>query len=160
MKDATATSGPARELLWRLVRPAALLVTIVSGVLVAGVWIPPDFGSPDWEFGTIHGFLDGLPLFLVGLGLLAAAALAEGRQATSSVIGVTFVVIAIAVVLAGLLMAINLPLAWRASSANPGLHAAVKKGMAKAAVQVGVMSLGCLLMAVKCLRRDRVAARS
>lgn len=139
--------------LWPLVNPASWLIAIVGVVLVVGVWIPANFGEPDWEFGTVNSFLDGLPLALIGLGLLAAGALAEGRRAVAVGVGLTLVAVAVGATLAGLLLAIDLPLAWRAAGSNALLLTALKKALAKGAIQVVVIPIVSMVIALKCLRR-------
>jgi len=48
---------------------------------LALLWYPLQFGSADWEFGTISAYLNGMPLGTLGLALLAAGAIgADGDE--------------------------------------------------------------------------------
>lgn len=154
MPQSSEVEGQSDLLLWQLVEPGAWLSAIVGLILVTGVLIPADFGNPDWEFGAINSFLDGMPLVLIGLGLLAATAAARGRRVRAIGVGLVFVALAVAVVLAGLLLAIDLPLAWRAGANNAILQTALKKSLAKAGIQVVVTPVVAIVLAWKCLRRS------
>jgi len=58
---------------WLVLGWIGLVFLTVGGVDFALTWIPPNFGSPEWEFGTVTQSFNGLPILLLGLGLLTVA---------------------------------------------------------------------------------------
>jgi hypothetical protein len=140
--------GAAERLWWQLVAPAGAALGLTSLVLIIGVWFPPAFGTPDWEFGSASGFLDGLPVALIGIALVIAGAMATGRRWLAVSAATLTIVLGLVVVLCALLIAINLPLALRAAP-DPVVKIALRKALAKSAVQSIVLSGACLLVALK-----------
>ena len=59
---------------WLVLGWIGLVFLVVGGSDFALVWFPLNFGNPEWEFGTVTQSFNGLPILLLGLGLLTAAA--------------------------------------------------------------------------------------
>jgi hypothetical protein len=114
--DKTRTNAPparARGVVAPLV--AFGLTLVVIGLLDLGfAWIPAQFGNGEWEFGTISRTFDNLALLTVGAGLLLGAALYRGSPTLLRVLGTIFGLLALALLGAAAIYALNLPLAFRA----------------------------------------------
>jgi hypothetical protein len=59
---------------WAALGWIGLVFLIVGGTDFVLAWFPTDFGSPEWEFATVTQSFNGLPIVLLGLGLLVIAA--------------------------------------------------------------------------------------
>ena len=77
-KSGAALQDSSRS--WSVLGWIGLTFLVVGGMDFALVWFPPDLGNPEWEFGTVTQSFNGLPILLLGLGLLAVAALQTGRR--------------------------------------------------------------------------------
>ena len=64
---------------WLVLGWIGLAFLIVGGADFALTWFPPQFGNPEWEFGTVTQSFNGLPILLLGLAFLTAAASQAGR---------------------------------------------------------------------------------
>jgi hypothetical protein len=65
---------------WAVLGWIGLAFLVVGGSDFALVWFPLNFGNPEWEFGTVTQSFNGLPILLLGLGLLVAGADQVGRR--------------------------------------------------------------------------------
>lgn len=65
---------------WLVLGWIGLAFLMVGGADFALTWFPPQFGNPEWEFGTVTQSFNGLPILLLGLGLLTVAAESTGRR--------------------------------------------------------------------------------
>lgn len=136
-------------------RAAALLGLMLAGAgLVVSVMelLPASLMDPNWEIGAISAFLDSLPLPAIGLGLLVGAGVALGRRVQVWVAGVTFVVLALLIIIGAMLYATDIPLAFQVVS-GPEFLSALKKAMAKTAVQVVVYPVAFIWAAISAFRR-------
>lgn len=65
---------------WPLLGWIGLAFLLVGGADFSLVWFPTSFGNREWEFGTVTQSFNGLPILLLGIGLLVAASEQEGRR--------------------------------------------------------------------------------
>jgi hypothetical protein len=65
---------------WAMLGWIGIAFLVVGGADFVLTWIPPDFGNREWEFGTVTASFNGLPILLLGLGLLIAASQQMGRR--------------------------------------------------------------------------------
>ncbi len=139
-----ATNADGR--IWRLLGWVGWMLVVVGGVDSLLTWLPLSLGQPEWEFGTVTASLNGLPLPVLGLVLVLVANLMAGRTLMVRVVAVMMLVLAVMVLVAGLLYALNVPLALRAVS-DPLARQGVLKAMVKTAVQVVAYPTGLIAAA-------------
>jgi hypothetical protein len=132
---------------WRLLGWTGWLFVVVGGVDSLLTWLPLSLGQPEWEFGTVTASLNGLPLPVLGLVLVLGASLVAGRVVMARVVAVLMVILALCVLAAGLLYALNVPLALRAVT-DPVARQGVLKAMTKTIVQVVAYPTGLITLAV------------
>jgi hypothetical protein len=126
---------------WTLFRILGLLF-LLSGLLELGsVWLPPNVGNPEWEFGTVSTFLDGLPILILGLGMVLAAALSRGARWTARLASLGFLLLSLLILFGAVLYATNLPTAFRAMR-DPAQLTILKRALSKASVQSAVYIVG------------------
>ena len=131
-----ASPAPARAIAGHaLSDDAARAIGVVgAALLLIGwadltlLWLPPDFGRPDWEFGTVSAHFDGMPLGTVGIALLAIPAFSSARAWPGRVIGAWCALVAVACLGALVVFALDVPIALRtAGIPRPVLLEAVAK---------------------------------
>ena len=148
------TSQPAAA--WRLLGILGAVFVLVGGIDTLLIWYPLSFGTPEWEFGSITASLDGLPVPTMGLVLLMASALHSGSVRLAKIVAVLMLILAVVILLAAVLYAINIPLALRAvQNAGPVATQGMKKSIIKAAVQVLSYPAGYVLMAMRTFKLSR-----
>ena len=151
------TSQPAAA--WRALGVLGVVFVLVGGIDTLLIWYPPSFGTPEWEFGSITASLDGLPVPTMGLVLLLASALHGGNVRLAKVLAVVLTILAVVILLAAVLYAINVPLGLRAvQNAGPVATQGMKKSIIKAAVQMLVYPAGYILVAVRTFKLSRSSA--
>lgn len=116
-------------------------------------WFPLGIGNAEWEFGTVTGMLNGLPLPTVGLVLVLISARERGRVWVARVVGTVFAALAVAIILAGILYALDVPLALRAVQ-NPLAKTGLIKAIIKAMGLVVVYTVVFFWIAVGTWRRS------
>lgn len=62
---------------WRVLGWIGLVFLVVGGMDFVLVWSPTNFASREWQFGSVTQSFNGLPILLLGIGLLTVA----GEQA-------------------------------------------------------------------------------
>ncbi len=127
---APITSEPV--LLWAVVAWTGLAIAIVGWFDLALLWYPLQFGSAEWEFGTISGHLNGMPLGTVGLALLAAGAMGRGWRRTNRLLSLVCLLILLGLLAISLIYLLDVPIALRAAA--PQIKPVLKKAMLKAGV--------------------------
>lgn len=120
---------------WALLGWVGLTFLVVGGADFALTWYPMDFGNREWEFGTVTASFNGLPILVLGLGLLLTSSLLTERRwlvvvATAGALGLLLWVL----VGAGL-WAASVPLALSATPTE------VAVGLQKALVKTSVQSV-------------------
>jgi hypothetical protein len=155
-RTARPTRIPVPELGWELLGWIGLAFVLIGGVDLLLTWYPPAFGSPEWEFGTVASTLNALPLPSLGLMLIMAAGVAQGRVwmargASVAMIVLVFVLIAIAV-----LFITVVPLALQ-SVPNPLARTGILKVIAKSSVLLVIYPALFTWVALLGFRRTRAA---
>lgn len=78
-KTSLRTPDPGQA--WSILGGAGAMLALVGWTDVALLWVPPNFGNVEWEFATLSGMFDALPLATLGLvGMAAGAAARDGRR--------------------------------------------------------------------------------
>jgi hypothetical protein len=124
-------ADPSRA--WGVLGWVGLTFLLVGGTDFALVWVPTAFGNREWVFAAVTQSFNGLPILVLGLGLLvAASAHAERPGWRRLAVGVAGVLLAW--VLAGTaLWASNVSLAL--ATVPDEVRVGVQKAVAKTAVQ-------------------------
>lgn len=122
---------------WRLLFVPSVLFVVVGSMDAVLTWFPTNFGSAEWEFGTISASLNGLPLPVLGLVLMLAASVALERRRLAQVVIVVLLLIAIVVAIVAVLYLLTLPQAFRAAAdAGEVGRIGIRKAMLKTVVQL------------------------
>lgn len=120
---------------WKYLFLIGVGITIVGLIDVSLLFIPARFASLDWEFGTIAGLFDGMPLMTLGVGLMGAASVANGWIGTRRLVVVMALVIAVVIALLATIFALDVPAALKA--VEPAMRPAIKR----ASLKTGLMAL-------------------
>jgi hypothetical protein len=139
---------PQPEFGWQLLGWLGFALATVGTVDLALTWIPLRIGTPEWEFATVSGTLNGMPVLAMGLGLMMGSAVGSGTVWLARTMAVVFGVLALLLIAAALLFATNIPMALR-SVQNPVALEGLKKVIAKTAVQSALFPLIFAILAVK-----------
>ena len=133
---------------WVLGRNLAIVFLLMGGADLALLWYPPAFGSPEFEFATISRFVDGLPVFMMGLGLLALTGIGGmWRGATWTAFGIS-VLFAVLLMLLAAIFVTDVPIALRAVQ-QPMVQVGVRKAIAKALFGLAVYWFFLVYLAVR-----------
>jgi len=130
-KKGTKKVDPAQA--WVLLGWVGFTFLIVGGSDFALTWYPMSFGNREWEFGTVTASFNGLPILVLGLGLLYGASLRYGRRWWAVLTLIVSVVLMLWVVGGAVLWATNVPLALQA--VPPELMVGIKKALVKTTIQ-------------------------
>ena len=134
---APSESGPFA--FWPVLTAGGLALGAIGFIDLLLLWIPLEFGRPDWEFGAISAHFDGMALGTVGLILLLAAALAGGRRRVARAIGAACWAIGFALVVLFVIYLLDVPIALQA--AGERMRDAMVKSIAKTSIFALVYSL-------------------
>jgi hypothetical protein len=99
-----ARSGPVP---WRLVGFAGLSFALLGWTDALLLWYPLRIGMPDWEFATISGMFDALPLATIGTLLVVAWLLVEGNRPGRLLVGSALLVVVFGLCAAFVLFALS-----------------------------------------------------
>lgn len=137
---------------WDLVYVLGLVFAVVGGVDLFTQIFPARVGVIEWEFGAASSFFDTVPSFGLGLGFLLAAGLARGHRWRVRALALGCILLALIMWMAAGLFATVVP---QTIGAAPTLVAltAVKKSVAKTAVQILVYPVALLWIGVWSWRR-------
>lgn len=107
---------------------------LVGTVDLALLWIPAHFDTLSWEFATVGRTLDGLPLAILGLGLLTYGATRSPRagRGRARAFAAAFTAAALLVAAMGLLFVTALPTVLQQTGAE------ALEGVRRAAIRHGV----------------------
>jgi hypothetical protein len=83
---------------WDLLGTMGLAFVLIGLLDIGLAWFPAAFGSPEWEFGTIASTLNGLTVPALGLMLLLAGGMAQGRSWQMRAASVVFFALALALI--------------------------------------------------------------
>ena len=131
-QDRAAPFGAEPVTFWRIVTALGAALTVVGWTDLALLWFPSNFGSPEWEFGTISGHFDGMPLGTLGLVTLCIAALGLGRRRTARVLAAILMTIAVTLLGIFALYLLNVPVAL--GGVPPQLVPTIQKAILKTTV--------------------------
>lgn len=140
---------------WRVVGLGAAGIWCIGALDVGLLWVPPDFGSVEWEFGTISATVDALPLMTIGLIGVGAAGWARGSIRTCRVVAALAGVVVAGLLGLGALYGLSAPVAWQA--VEPGMQRMLSKALAKT-TGAGIVYVGLYATLAWMLwrhRRDR-----
>lgn len=146
---------PAPELGWYLLGWAGWVFLLAGLVDIGLAWIPFNLGNPEWEFGTVTQSLQSLPVPFLGAALIIAAGVARNRLWWARIGVIVLALMALWVLVAGVLYALNIPLALRAVQ-QPQVLFGLKKAIFRTALQValyGVTAAGMAWLGWKTVKR-------
>jgi hypothetical protein len=128
-KTVSAEAAPAATGPRNVLAVTGVALAVVGWVDWLLLWVPLNFGSVEWEFGTIGQSFDALPLATIGTAALIAAAIGGGWRRTLVVTaGLAFAVaITLGLILAIFLLDIPILLEGAAGAVRPVLLKAVAK---------------------------------
>lgn len=130
--DSASAYGFESRSAWKMLFVLGLGVAMIGSVDVALLLYPARLSSLDWEFGTISGIVDGLPLITIGLGVMTASAVARGWvRGRRLMIGVTLI-LAVLIALMVVVFVLDIPAVLRA--VDPAMKQSIKKAMFKTTV--------------------------
>jgi hypothetical protein len=121
-------------------------------------WFPLDFGNREWEFATVTASFNGMPIILLGLMLVLAAAALEGRRWWALLGGVGGLVFLVWVIGSTVLWATNIPLAMGA--VEGAAMTAMKKAILKTTLQSLVLPIIFSAVALHGIKTFRSTAKS
>ncbi len=146
---------PAPDFGWKLLGWVGGVLLIVGLIDLGLAMYPPMFGNPNWEFGTVSAQLNSLPVPMLGLALLLGAAVARGWILGTRVWAIVGIVMAVLILAAAVIWALNLPLAFR-SVQEPAARLGLKKSVAKSVAQAILYPVAFLWIGWQGLRHARV----
>jgi hypothetical protein len=135
-----------------LVVGLALLATGSTDILLA--WVPPRFGNPEWEFGTISATLNNMPVPSMGLALVLAYAAAAGKRGLLAAVAAWSIVVTLCLAVSAVFYALDVPLALRAVT-EPVPRNALRAGIIKAVVSLIAYAGVHVAFAVMAIRNIR-----
>lgn len=121
---------------WLILGWIGLAFLIVGGMDFALAWIPPRFGVREWEFATVTQSFNGLPILLLGVGLLTVASEETDRRWWGLVGSAASAVLLLWVLLGAVIWAMSVSIALETAPENVAVT--VRKAIAKTAVQAVV----------------------
>lgn len=136
----------ARALGWRVLGLIGAAFLLVGALNAFTIWFPTRFGVPEWELGSASEFFDTFPLFGLGLSILLAHGVAQGRKYQVRVLATVCVLVAVGMWLAFTLFATTWPITLKVVT-NPVALTPIKKAAAKTAVQALVYPFALLWLA-------------
>jgi len=145
---------PAPDFGWKLLGWVGGVLLIVGLIDLGLAFYPPMFGNPNWEFGTVSSQLNSLPVPMLGLALLLGAAVARGWILGTRVWAIVGIVMAVLILAAAVIWALNLPLAFR-SVQEPAARLGLKKSVAKSVAQAILYPVAFLWIGWQGLRHSR-----
>jgi hypothetical protein len=127
-----STHFPAAQLTaWRILGWIGLAYLLMSVIDLALGWYPINFGTPEWEFGTISATFAGLAIPTLSLYLILCSAVARERANVVKTVSIVMIVLAVFLAILFILYLTAVPLALRAVVANPVIHLGMKKAILK-----------------------------
>lgn len=118
---------------WALLGWMGLTFLVVGGFDFALTWFPTDFGNPEWEFGTVTQSFNGLPIVVLGLGLLLASSILTDRTWLSWVAAAGAFGLLVWVLLGAVVWTFTVPVAL--SGTPQEVLLGLQKAIAKTAMQ-------------------------
>lgn len=141
----------APDLGWHLLGVVGIAFSVVGLLDLALVWYPPDFGNPEFEFGSVTAVMNNLPIVALGLTMWIGSAAARGKKGSVRLVAAVMMLVAV-IILAGLVLFLtDVPLALQ-SDVKPLVLTGIKKSILKTLVQSLVYPLVLTFVAVRAWR--------
>lgn len=138
---------------WAILGWLGIVFLVVGGSDFALTWYPASFGNHEWEFGTVTASFNGLPIVVMGVALVLAAALQTGRRWLLALGTIVAVVMCLWILMGAALWATNVPLALK--SVPEGVVLGMKKSLSKTLVQSATYPIAFAYLAVRGFRSFR-----
>ena len=154
VRRSTRTGG----LPWGLIGFAGMTFVLIGWTDVLLLWYPLRIGRPDWEFATVSGMFDALPLATIGALLIVARFHVEGSRLTRRLIGSSLIVVVLGLCAAFILFGLSFATGLGAVDGDTQ-WILVRAGI-KTSVAACVYVILYILMALslfRAARKDRVA---
>lgn len=142
---------------WRVLGWLGLAFLIMSAFDLAFIWYPARFGVPQWEFGALSATVAGLSTPALSLYLILASAIATERPKLVKTVGIVMVLLAVVLPALSILYLTTVPLALKATAANPAVHLGIKKGIVKSLALGAGYEILFVVGALQALRRRPAA---
>ena len=137
---------------WQVFSGIGVVFLVVGAVTLFSPLFPLRIGVIEWEFGTASALFDNVPIFGLGLGLLMASGLALGARWRVRGLALICILLALVIWLAAGLYATVVPQALGAAP-NPVALTAIKKAVAKGAIQILIYPVAFLWLGIWSWRR-------
>jgi len=147
---------PAPDFGWELLGLIGGVFVFMGALDIVLSGYPYQFGNPEWEFGTIGGWLNGLSVPALGMALLIGSAVARGWRLGVRLWAILLVLAAVIVLGLLVIYSLNLPLASRAVT-EPAVRTALKKSVLKTLIQGLFYPVVFLMIAWKAWRHSGAA---
>lgn len=118
---------------WAILGWIGLAFLIVGGADFALTWYPMDFGNREWEFGTVTQSFNGLPIVVLGLGLLLTSSVLTDRRWLALVAAIGALGLLLWVLAGVVLWLTTVPMALSGTPVQ--VLTGMKKAIARTAVQ-------------------------
>jgi hypothetical protein len=152
----TAPMSIRTDAAWTVLGITGVAFAFLGAVDQSLVWYPPAFGSPEWEFGSVTAAFNALPVPVLGVMMAMVAGLGRRQRWLVRTASIILVCVAVAVLVAGLLYALTVPVALSRIN-NDVVRTGLLKAIAKTVLQTGVYPLLFLTVAWKGWKADRIA---
>ena len=133
MPDRLLKASPD-ALVWRTLQTVGMIFFLIGLLDLVFSLVPNQLGEPEWELGTTSHFFDVVPLLGLGVTFLLAAGLAAGRRWQVRTVATFAVLLAVFMLLAMLLYATVVPLAFKVIT-EPVALTTIKKAALKTGIQ-------------------------
>jgi hypothetical protein len=134
--DRAGRAAPDEAAAWAMMFAVGAALLMIGVTDLAMLFYPARFASIDWEFGTISGFIDGLPVTTIGFSAMVVAATARGWMKWRRLLGVLALLMAMTVLVLVAIFIMDAPAAFRA--VNPAMKQSLGKAIIKS-VSMGVI---------------------
>lgn len=128
--------APDEQTAWSMGFFCGLIIFAVGALDTALLFYPADWASLDWEFGTVSGMIEGMPLMTLGFGAMVAASAANGWNRWRRVLSIVSLLMALLVLVLLTIYALDLPGLFRAL--QPAAKSLAKKSVAKTVMMAGM----------------------
>lgn len=118
---------------WALLGWVGLTFLIIGGFDFALTWVPTNFGNREWAFGTVTQSFNGLPIVVLGLGLLLASSILTDRTWLAWVAAIGAFGLLVWVLVGAVIWSMTVSIAL--SSTPEEVLLGIKKAIAKTAMQ-------------------------
>ena len=143
-----------RELAWGFLAAGGTLLLVVAWAHLLLIWVPTSFGVPQWEYATSTQSVDIFPLGVMGITLLSAAAVVRVWMRSVTFLGIWSALSALLLIAIAVLIALNVPVAWRSVPAE--IRTGVMKTGLKAFGFALLFAAYHVWLAVRLLRSRRI----